>query len=372
MFNTFPSFNQGMQFNYMPESSEFKENYRLYPVSYLPNNVSAEKKKSLNHSGKIILPPSALTKLSFLEISYPMLFEIQSNVSFKLTNAGVLEFIAEEGRVYLPDWIIDQLEAPITSTVTIKSVTLPKATFVKLEPQSVDFLEIENPKVVLENCLRNYSVLKLDDIIHIDFNGNLYKIKITDLKPNPQGSCIVETDLVTDFDPPKGYVEPDYKKMKEDKEREEEEKKKNMVEKDPSINSMSKRLFIPALNKPLNGADSFKSDGVKLNGKKVDIEKDTKKIIDTVKTHNDLRQIVSNNEIKPFPLEDGVLFFGFPYIPPKKYDLVDEVDTNNNFTGEGQKLKKKNKRKINRQGNNSSRNDVNGDPEHETRKSPRT
>ena len=81
---------------------------------------------------------------------------------------------------------------------------------------------------------------------------------------------------------------------------------------------------------------------------------------------------VSNNEIKPFPLEDGVLFFGFPYIPPKKDDLVDEVDTNNNFTGEGQKLKKKNKRKINRQGNNSSRNDVNGDPEHETRKSPRT
>lgn len=44
MFNTFPSFNQGMQFNYMPESSEFKENYRMYPISYLPNSVSTEKK----------------------------------------------------------------------------------------------------------------------------------------------------------------------------------------------------------------------------------------------------------------------------------------------------------------------------------------
>ncbi|CAI8499228.1 unnamed protein product [Hanseniaspora opuntiae] len=334
MFNTFPSFNQGMQFNYMPESSEFKENYRMYPISYLPNSVSTEKKNLLNNSGRIILPPSALTRLSFLEISYPMLFEIQSNVSFKLTNTGVLEFIAEEGRVYIPDWMIDQLEAPITSTVTVKSVTLPKASFVKLEPQSVDFLEIENPKIVLERCLRNYSALRIDDIINIEFNDTVYKIKITDLKPNPQGSCIVETDLVTDFDPPKGYVEPDYKKMQEDKQREEEEKRKNMAEKDPDVSSMSKRLFIPALNKPLIGTAVFKNDGVRLN--------------------------------------DGVLFFGFPYVPPNKGTIEDEEDLNNNFAGEGQKLKKKNKRKINRQGNNGSITDVNGDPEHETRKSPRT
>lgn len=372
MFNTFPSFNQGMQFNYMPESSEFKENYRMYPISYLPNSVSTEKKNLLNNSGRIILPPSALTRLSFLEISYPMLFEIQSNVSFKLTNTGVLEFIAEEGRVYIPDWMIDQLEAPITSTVTVKSVTLPKASFVKLEPQSVDFLEIENPKIVLERCLRNYSALRIDDIINIEFNDTVYKIKITDLKPNPQGSCIVETDLVTDFDPPKGYVEPDYKKMQEDKQREEEEKRKNMAEKDPDVNSMSKRLFIPALNKPLIGTAVFKNDGVRLNGKKVDNEKDTKKIIDNIKSHNDLKDFADKTEIKPFDLEDGVLFFGFPYVPPNKGTIEDEEDLNNNFAGEGQKLKKKNKRKINRQGNNGSITDVNGDPEHETRKSPRT
>ena len=65
----------------------------------------------------VILPPTALDKLSILpfdcflltsarlNISYPMLFEVRNKSANTLTHCGVLEFVAEEGRCYLPHWV---------------------------------------------------------------------------------------------------------------------------------------------------------------------------------------------------------------------------------------------------------------------------
>lgn len=43
--------------------------------------------------------------------------------------------------------------------VTLRSATLPKGTFVKLQPHSSDFLDITNPRAVLETTLRSFSCL---------------------------------------------------------------------------------------------------------------------------------------------------------------------------------------------------------------------
>jgi hypothetical protein len=56
----------------------------------------------------VFLPPSALVKLANLHIEYPMLFELShgdEDDSPSITHAGVLEFIAEEGRCYMPQWV---------------------------------------------------------------------------------------------------------------------------------------------------------------------------------------------------------------------------------------------------------------------------
>lgn len=57
-----------------------------------------------NLGGKVLLPPSALAKLSNLNLSYPMIFEV--SFGSNKTHAGVLEFVAEEGRIYLPNWVL--------------------------------------------------------------------------------------------------------------------------------------------------------------------------------------------------------------------------------------------------------------------------
>lgn len=82
----------------------FDEYYRCYPTVMIPG----PERENLNYGGKIIMPPSALEKLTRLHITYPMLFELinnQHSAGPKITHAGVLEFIADEGKVYLPHWV---------------------------------------------------------------------------------------------------------------------------------------------------------------------------------------------------------------------------------------------------------------------------
>ena len=80
----------------------FDEYFRCYPVAMLPG----PDREDANHGGKVFLPPSALDKLTRLHITYPMLFELINGAQDGMkTHAGVLEFIAEEGKIYLPYWV---------------------------------------------------------------------------------------------------------------------------------------------------------------------------------------------------------------------------------------------------------------------------
>lgn len=52
------------------------------------------------------MPPSALDQLTRLNIVYPMLFKLTNQKTARITHCGVLEFVADEGKVYLPYWVI--------------------------------------------------------------------------------------------------------------------------------------------------------------------------------------------------------------------------------------------------------------------------
>jgi ubiquitin fusion degradation protein 1 len=68
----------------------------------LPGN----ERKDVEKGGKIIMPPSALDHLTRLNISYPMLFKLTNVKTNRITHCGVLEFVADEGKVYLPYWYV--------------------------------------------------------------------------------------------------------------------------------------------------------------------------------------------------------------------------------------------------------------------------
>ena len=67
--------------------------------------------------------------------------------------------------------------------VNIRSANLPKGRFVKLQPHTKDFLDISNPRAVLETTLRGYSCLTVGDTICLHYNNKRFYIDIIDAKP---------------------------------------------------------------------------------------------------------------------------------------------------------------------------------------------
>lgn len=163
-------------------------------------------------SSSNILPPFAAASLpgctASLKIDYPMLFRVTNVELQRVSHCGVMEFVADEGVVYLPFWMMENLCLQEGQMVEFENVSLSKGTFVKLRPHTSDFLDISNPKAVLEHTLRNFTCLTVGDTIVVNYNNKRYCIDIVEAKPQEQVS-IIETDCEVDFAPPKDYKEPE-------------------------------------------------------------------------------------------------------------------------------------------------------------------
>lgn len=181
--------------------TSFEQTYRCYPASFID-------KPQIENGDKVIMPPSALDRLASLHIDYPMLFELQNDATERVSHCGVLEFIAEEGMIYMPYWMMENLLLQEGDFVRVKNVTLPKGKYVKLQPHTKDFLDISNPKAILETTLRNFSCLTTGDSIMVAYNNKKYYIDIVETKPS-NAISIIETDCEVDFAPPLDYKEPE-------------------------------------------------------------------------------------------------------------------------------------------------------------------
>lgn len=190
------------------------------------------------------MPPSALDQLTRLNVEYPMLFKITNRRQNRITHAGVLEFVADEGKIYLPYWMMRNMLLEEGDIVQIESVSMPVATFSKFQPQSVDFLDITNPKAVLENCLRNFACLTTGDLVAIRYNNKIYELCVLETKP-ANAVTIIECDMNVEFAAPLDYVEPNHK-PKEDE-----------MAVDPSEDFHEPAGFV-----------AFKGSGNRLDGKK--------------------------------------------------------------------------------------------------------
>ncbi|KAM3417824.1 hypothetical protein BST61_g6049 [Cercospora zeina] len=184
----------------------FDEYYRCYPIAMMPG----PEREAANHGGKMFLPASALDKLTQLHIEYPMLFELINGTKSTTTHAGVLEFTAEEGRCYLPFWMMQTLMLEPGDLIQTKSTSLPPGRFIKLQPQSINFLDISDPKAVLEQAFRGFSCMSKGDVFTFSYNDTVYEIAVLEVKPENDKTAISvqETDLEVDFAPPVGYEEP--------------------------------------------------------------------------------------------------------------------------------------------------------------------
>lgn len=94
--------------------------------------------------------------------------------------------------------------------VQVKSTDLAPASLVKLQPQNTNFLDISDPRAVLEKAFRNFATVTKGDIFSFAYNDTIYDVAVLEVKPtsDKMGVSMLETDVSVDFAPPVGYVEP--------------------------------------------------------------------------------------------------------------------------------------------------------------------
>lgn len=126
-----------------PANSIFLRSYKVYSPAFIG-------KPEVNRGNKIILPSSALNELARLRITYPMTFMISNPHMSKKSYCGVLEFSAEEGTCHIPLWMMDQLLLEEGAEVMLRNITLNKGTFIKFQPHETAFIDLPDPKQVLE------------------------------------------------------------------------------------------------------------------------------------------------------------------------------------------------------------------------------
>ena len=181
--------------------------------SFACSAQSNEITKQCRYGNKILLPPNVLHDLMAQE-----LFEDGEIMFFKAINTkiefgqvcGVHEFTAPPGICHIPYHIMEDLAITEGENITIEKVSPPKGTYVKLRPHKTDFINLSNPKAILEKIMsKDYPVITQGQTIAINYVelNKVFRIDIVETKP-AEIISIVNTDLNVDFDEPIDYVPP--------------------------------------------------------------------------------------------------------------------------------------------------------------------
>jgi ubiquitin fusion degradation protein 1 len=262
------------------------------------------------------------------------------------------------------------------SLLNLKSTNLPLGKFIKIQPQSTNFLSIHDPKAVLEMSLRNFSALTTGDIIQISYNSQIYEIAVLEVKAEMgdkvNAVCVVETDIEVDFAPPLGYSEPSEKTGVSSATSSKPASRMTGTG-TPGLPSdhvsvqggMAAKLNFQALSTPRD-SESVKS-GQTLRGK----PNVSSPLVSSSVSQSDVNASISSIRTSksflqggpvpgPFKVKFGTFFVGYPVVPVRTE--VEDESANENFKGSGVRLKdatktrtKKKGKKDKRTGDNSPR-----------------
>jgi hypothetical protein len=125
-----------------------------------------------------------------MHVQYPMQFKVTNpggGAGGRATHCGVQEFSSEEGRIYMPHWMMQSLLLEEGAMVVVRNVQLPKARFVKLRPHSVSFLDVSDPRAMLEKKLRYFSALTVGDVILVRYADHDFYFDVLETKPAVRG-----------------------------------------------------------------------------------------------------------------------------------------------------------------------------------------
>ena len=117
------------------------------PFEFMAFSAYAVDKFDMEESNKVLLPPSFLSILMQTDVPNPMIFSLKNVTSGKKTYVGVIEFLADEGCCFIPQWLFEQLGLFDMSPVTVTlEKEIPKGNYMKIRPLETAFIELPDPR----------------------------------------------------------------------------------------------------------------------------------------------------------------------------------------------------------------------------------
>ena len=157
------------------------------------------------YSNKIFLPESILYR--YKNEKFPIYFKLSHPEYGVSCVCGVEEFTGTPGCVLVPHRVMEQILLNESENVVIEICYPLKGTYIKLRPRKTAFIDLPDPKSVLETYLsRDYPVVSVGDTISIKHCGETYHIDVMECRPG-NSIDILNTDVNLDFDTPADYVE---------------------------------------------------------------------------------------------------------------------------------------------------------------------
>jgi hypothetical protein len=166
------------------------DNYTNYIK--LPQSILAEFNKSDDNVEIQVLDTKKRKSIMDEYEKAPFYFCIESSID-TFTYCGVQDFTADEGLVYIPNHLLDQMAINGCDIVTIKYINnVPKGEFVVIEPLNKEIFDIKDLDKYLEKIISGYCVLYQNQIINFIYEDNNYKILIKKIKAIDD----IETNLI--------------------------------------------------------------------------------------------------------------------------------------------------------------------------------
>jgi ubiquitin fusion degradation protein 1 len=234
--------------------------------------------------------------------------------------------------------------------IQIKSTDLPPGRFVKLQPQSPSFLDISDPRAVLENAFRNFACLTKGDIFTFSYNDQTYDIAVLEIKPDTDQHAIVtmETDLEVDFAAPVGYEPPTRTSGTSTPRSGAGHPPGGAVHYQGTMaQSINYAAIAPNSQTAAAGAKAVSSNfllgGHKLKGSKAPTPQASTPVAGSSTNPEKLPPARRTNGPQPLRLPPGKLFFGYEIKPVKKKgedgEPIPSDEKKPSFQGQGQKLR---------------------------------
>lgn len=152
----------------------------IFQTQLVAVSASSAGLAKLNDGGRVMLPATVLEAISKLTMVFPLQFKITA-FRQKPVYAAVLEFNAEMGTTVLPDWMFQQLQLRHNTPVKVETCNLGEGHIVKLQPHNKAFIQLQDPRLVLEKHLVNYPILFKGACIVIKYAGREFVIDVVDI-----------------------------------------------------------------------------------------------------------------------------------------------------------------------------------------------